>query len=389
MSVNSLPLPSPSSNLGSLVNASSSPQRVLLAPTPLSNLIVNWNSPPAPSSELASQVDFVMRSVRASDSVASIAENESRAIQGSDSVEDEIESSDDSSGDPHLDATSSRAIAIRKAILAWSVSLSGAASMSVILSILLVTLANIVSAFLSLRFTSPLLILAIAWMLFMSLSMILIVPRGLRCFGLHMRRVAIPEFLQKRTRMDSIADHLRQLRTALVVAAAMPVVIMMLHSAVSRITRFELSTFSSFPMIAISLMFLAIGAGVWFVTLPLYCQSHQRRLRNSLRFYHRGVALRSFISAWDNPSRKIYLSCRLSARLAKVHRISMFAVLCSFSAAASCAALVQSEFFLGEIMCVLSLVAIISLWPTSHRLVRWSSKVLDPLCGESEEYIIT
>jgi hypothetical protein len=189
--------------------------------------------------------------------------------------------------------------------------------------------------------------------------------------------------------MNSIADHLHQLRTAMVVTAAMPVIIMMLHSAVSRITRFELTTFSAIPMIAISLALSAIGASVWYVTLPLYRETNRRRLRNSLRFHHRGVALRSFISAWDNPSRKIYQSCRLSARLAKVHRISMATVLCSFSAAGCCAALVQSKFFVGEIMCVLSLVAIASLWPTSHRLVQWSSKILDPLCGEPEEYIIT
>lgn len=212
-----------------------------------------------------------------------------------------------------------------------------------------------------------------------------IVPTGLRSLGIRIKN-RMPEKLAHRSRMNSVADHLKFSRIALAVAVALPLLVILADQLLSGLDDSFSRPIDWLRTLSIAVAcFLAAGVIRWR-GLSFYRQSHAASLIQSLRAHHRGVALRSFIAQWDNPAREIYRSCRLSNRLAVVHRTLFVTVLGLLSASACLAALVSTRYYVGEALCGIAILAIAVQWPTSHRLVVWSGKMIDPFCEDEEEY---
>lgn len=211
-------------------------------------------------------------------------------------------------------------------------------------------------------------------------------PQSVRWLGVQIRR-RCPECFSGKNRPDSIAHQLRYLRVWLVALAVLPLAMLGLRIGLALIDRDALLAGSSSYLLTAAFFCIALGMSIGVWAAPIYRASHRRRLRHSLRYHHRGVALRSFIAKWDNPSRTIYRSCRLSARVARVHDVQFFGMIGCFAAAGCLAALTHTDSFVGDILCMLSTMAILSQWPTSGRLVRWCGRVLDPLYTHRDEYI--
>jgi hypothetical protein len=139
------------------------------------------------------------------------------------------------------------------------------------------------------------------------------------------------------------------------------------------------------PVLAGSAMFLTLGIFVLAFGHVAFLQTRGRKVRDWLRTCWRGVALRSFIPAWDNARRPIFDSCRASRRLAAAYRsIKMGAAGC-FAAGGCLAAMSVGNSMLGIAMLAVSIVATVSVWPTATRIVNWTKIVVDPVSGHSEE----
>lgn len=195
-----------------------------------------------------------------------------------------------------------------------------------------------------------------------------------------------PQFWKRAMAWTSMTAQLKLLRIAIAIGLLLPILASLIHASVPRIDR-------EIPLIGNQLLFLfgwlafmLGGFTVWISSVSAYRESQEEKIRASLRFHHRGVALRSFISEWDNTSRDIYRSCRLSRRLAAAHRTIFLTIVACFSMAGCLAALADTQFYVGELLTVGSAIAIAMLWPTPSRLVHWSAEVLDPYCADREEY---
>lgn len=205
--------------------------------------------------------------------------------------------------------------------------------------------------------------------------------------SLGIRRKDLRPLLWKRSMAwTSMAAQLKLLRIAIAVGLLLPILASLIHASVPRIDR-------DVPPIGYHLLFLfgwlafmLGGFTVWISSVSSYRELQQDNLRTSLRFHHRGVALRSFISEWDNTSRDIYRTCRLSRRLAAAHRSIFLATVACFSMAGCLSALSDIQFYVGELLTIASVISIGLLWPTPSRLVNWSAEVLDPFCADQEEY---
>ncbi|TWU16560.1 hypothetical protein [Allorhodopirellula heiligendammensis] len=209
--------------------------------------------------------------------------------------------------------------------------------------------------------------------------------RAGRVLGVRLRR-RLPRCLRRRNQPDCLAEQIRRLRIWLVILAILPVAVWGLRFSLMPVSRNDFMASLSNRLLAISLLCFALGACVGLMAIPIYRAAHRRRLRNSLRYHHRGVSLRSFISKWDDPTQAIYRSCRLSARLARVHDQHFLIMSSCFAAAGCLAAVVQTDLLLGELLCMLTVLAIAGKWPTTGRLVRWCGRVIDPLYQRRDEY---
>lgn len=195
-----------------------------------------------------------------------------------------------------------------------------------------------------------------------------------------------PQFWKRRLRLTSMAAELKFLRIAIAIAISLPLLSSIIQAAVPRIDR-NISEIGHYALLLFGwLAFMLGGFTVWICGSSTYRESQQRSLRSSLRFHHRGVALRSFISEWDNTSRDIYRTCRLSRRVATAHRTVFLTTLACFSMAACLVAMIDASHFFSECLALGSVIAIGVLWPTPKRLVSWSAEVLDPFCADQDEY---
>lgn len=227
-------------------------------------------------------------------------------------------------------------------------------------------------------------------------------PSILRDTGYCLSRL-LPVRLQQQLRMRSLADHRAQVRLMLIVVICLPLVTLIATSIAQRLAGSDSDlTFVTHEMLSsvlVSSVILAV-AGIliaWFGP-HLYRTRNQIRIKRSVRHFSRGIALRSFIAAWDNPSRRIYDSCRLSRRLSVAHRAIVFTASACFVGAACLLVLVADSCWHALdstpvpviVSCLTLTVAtlgIVWVWPTAKRMVGFAGSVVDPfLVRDEDEY---
>lgn len=276
--------------------------------------------------------------------------------------------------------------------LAWFVAGSGTAGWAAALICVIVSLVRTVLVFSNMVLTQTLVPSVILGSILMLLGLFWVVPLVMRSLGIRVRN-RMPQKIRRWCQMRSLADHLYLLRIAVMMAMAPPVFVL-LANRVSSLNSGAPPASQMDTMIVMGWVFFPIGWGMfaaagWLLLnrfLPAYRSSHDREMRRSLRAHYRGVALRSFIAPFDNQQKTIYQSCRLSARIAKLHRSVILCALGCLSAASCSAAMTPSEHYIGEALALLTLIAISLQWPTGHKIVRWSGKLLDPFCADCREY---
>lgn len=196
-----------------------------------------------------------------------------------------------------------------------------------------------------------------------------------------------PAWTRRRLRLSNLGEERRFLRMCLVVLATLPVQASLAHAVMLRVSIDEGSSLvSPWWFLAGAILMMVAGLFVHFRLPKLYLKYRCDSLLNGLRRYRRGVALRSFIAQWDNPSRNIYLSCRVSRRVASAYRAGILISAACFTAAGCLLARVDLPWALGELFAALAIAGVLSLWPTATRMVHWSGLVLDPLCGDPDDY---
>lgn len=207
--------------------------------------------------------------------------------------------------------------------------------------------------------------------------------------SLGIRRIdRLPAKVKKILEMPSMEGELKMLRVAVIVSASLPCLVSLLSSLGPLLSTGlpEMGRAAAFSFGWVAMMLS--GLTIWICGVSTFREVRAKFLRNSLRFHHRGVALRSFISEWDSPGREIYQSCRLSRRISRAHSAVFLTTIACFSLAGCLAGFVESSAHLGELMGLVSLAAILVMWPTPSRLVAWCGQVLDKFCGDREEYDI-
>ena len=219
------------------------------------------------------------------------------------------------------------------------------------------------------------------WMAVTVAVSVLLTPFLSQTFGYHVRLRQIPCNLMP----DSMHRLFIEMRIALLTLA-----VCQSASALAGYFFFSssapLEVFSRWsPVLVGSAMFLTLGIFVLVFGHVAFLQTRGRKVRDWLRNCWRGVALRSFIPAWDNARRPIFDSCRASRRLAAAYRsIKMGAAGC-FAAGGCLAAMSVGNSMLGIAMLAVSIVATVSVWPTATRIVNWTKVVVDPISGHTED----
>lgn len=269
---------------------------------------------------------------------------------------------------------------------AWLFALAGALATTVTCLLLVAQVLTLAFVQTSISANLTLVLTLLALVIGGSTIVLLALPRLLRDFRCP-AHVMARHWTRNWTKMPSVAQQLLLLRGILLFALAIPLVNLYL----SGFSRTQASTFFSASELSVfgwasAFLFLLLAAAVWFGFPLIYFKFRRQRIHRSLRHHHRGVALRSFIAAWDNPNRPIYQSCRLSRRVSRVHRGTFCVATFCLSAAASSMAIIPSEHWLNELACGAALLGLAAIWPTPQRLVAWSAKLLDPLCQNSDEY---
>ncbi|MEO9594655.1 hypothetical protein [Rhodopirellula bahusiensis] len=208
-----------------------------------------------------------------------------------------------------------------------------------------------------------------------------------RAFGVRAKHW-FPKLTRRKLRLSDLATERRALRGCLIVLAAFPLQTSLAHSVMVRSTRGD--TFepivSAWWFLLLAIVMMAVGALVHFRLPQIYLKCRFESLLNGLRHYPRGVALRSFIAQWDNPTREIYTACRVSRRVAWAYRVGILISAACFTAAGCLLARVELPWMLDELGTVIAIASVFSLWPTATRMVNWSGLVLDPICGDPDEF---
>ncbi|WDQ16920.1 hypothetical protein [Rhodopirellula sp. P2] len=212
-------------------------------------------------------------------------------------------------------------------------------------------------------------------------------PLFSRALGARVRH-RFPAWTRRKLRLTNLGAERRFLRVCLIVLAAFPLQTSLAHAVTLRASSDDrlAPLVSPWWFMGLAIAMLVAGGLVHFQLPRLYLKCRHESLLNGLRHYPRGVALRSFIAQWDNPSRNIYLSCRVSRRVASAHRVGILISAACFSAAGCLFARVELPWVLDELATVVAMAGIFSLWPTATRMVDWSGLVLDPLCGDPDEF---
>lgn len=208
-----------------------------------------------------------------------------------------------------------------------------------------------------------------------------------RAFGVRVKHW-FPLLTRRKLRLSDLATERRALRACLIVLAAFPLQTSLAHSVMLRATRGESSTpfVPAWLFLLLAVVMMIVGALVHFQLPKIYLKCRFDSLLNGLRHYPRGVALRSFIAQWDNPTREIYTACRVSRRVAWAYRAGILISAACFTAAGCLVARVELPWALDELGTVIAIASIFSLWPTAVRMVNWSGLVLDPICGGPDEF---
>ncbi|MCM2372219.1 hypothetical protein [Aporhodopirellula aestuarii] len=269
----------------------------------------------------------------------------------------------------------------RQRVLATTTCLASTTGWCIALSVAIVSLIHAGCTWMGYTFDTGRPIVALSAVLAVA-SIHFVLPTGLRSLGMRIR-LNMPHKLQRRVEMNSVADQLKFLRVVSIIAVALPLTSLLLADRPSD-TNAQLIDW--LPAIALAILCFIGASIIRFAALPIYRRNREAFIKRSLREHHRGVALRSFIAQWDNPAREIYRTCRLSRRLSCVHRTFFVAMIGLFSAAGCLAALIQTPAFLGFGAVGIAVLAIAIQWPTSHRLVVWSGKMIDPFCADQDEY---
>lgn len=298
------------------------------------------------------------------------------------------EASDDSEGRPNLETRltgSQRRKHLHHCLFAGIVSWLSTIAMAGIATTLFIILSRLAGAALGVRqapVVEPMLVL---WI-------VSTVALGIFWTGYCYRTLGVraPDRVPVRWKnildVASMKDELKLLRVAVIVLVALPFVSSMLHSLAPRINR-DWTTIGYSPVFLFGWVAMMLsGLTIWVCSVPAFRELRAKYLLNSLRFHHRGVALRSFISEWDNPARPIYRSCRLSRHVSRAHTTIFISTAACFSFAGCLAGLLDATRYLGDLMSFGSMVAIASMWPTPKRLVNWSAETLDKFCDDREEY---
>jgi hypothetical protein len=273
-------------------------------------------------------------------------------------------------------------------LVSWGVTLGGTAAAILSATIFLITL---IESFLMITDAPESLHRYVPWFasaIPLTVGVAWILPTLGRYSGLPLRR-SIPRRISRWLRMHSLADHRRGLRRVLLVMVTIP----FLTASLQALTHFLLAPGlqrPSQPLLTalMTVSFFVLGVFFYYWIPRAYRRTRSAKIRRSLRFYHRGVALRSFIPQWDNPDRPIYKACRISRRLANLHRASIFSIAACFSAAGSLMASWDGPLLIGQAVSLICILAMIPLWPIAGRIVNWSATIIDPFCRDTEEYEI-
>lgn len=270
-------------------------------------------------------------------------------------------------------------------MLAWTVVAIGATGWTSALSCVILSLAGFVMTLVKSSMADDWYVLPALWLTLMLVALIFFMPSELRALGVRFYNSS-PGMLHRRLGMKSLADHLRLLRIVVVGATMLPFLVCLADSWVARSHRDVPPISDEWPALAGWGFFLLAGWMLVRRVVSTYRSAHARSLHRSLRTHHRGVSLRSFIPEWDNPTRDIYRSCRLSARVGHVHRVVSVATIGCFTASACWAATISAHSFLGECLGILSLLSLATQWPTANNVVTWTGQMIDPFCADPDEY---
>ncbi|MEM1224267.1 MAG: hypothetical protein AAGJ40_01155 [Planctomycetota bacterium] len=192
---------------------------------------------------------------------------------------------------------------------------------------------------------------------------------------------------RRKYRLRHIEGHLRNLRIFIGFACLVPLIAYWSHSV---IRVFDPSWMPepavAVPLVGAVILLVAVGLTIQHAGPTVYSRMRAREIKRGLSHYYRGVSLRSVIPQWDSPKRPIYRTCRMSRRLANAHRAIFVIAAACFSLAGCLSALVRTDVYVAEVGVLIALALIVSLWPTTHRLVRYSARVIDPYCRSKDEY---
>ncbi|MEM9368654.1 MAG: hypothetical protein AAGD07_21900 [Planctomycetota bacterium] len=227
-------------------------------------------------------------------------------------------------------------------------------------------------------------------------------PSILRDTGYCLTRL-VPNRFQEKLRMRSLEDHRIQVRSMLIILVSLPLVTLMATSVAQRFAGSDAAlTFVAHEclssVLAASIILAVAGIFIAWFGPHLYRTRNQVRIKRAIRHHRRGIALRSFIAAWDNPSRRIYDSCRLSRRLSVAHRAIVFTASACFAGAVCLLVLVADScwhalestplpLIVSSFALATATLGILWVWPTTNRMVDFAGAIVDPfLASDREEF---
>lgn len=273
----------------------------------------------------------------------------------------------------------------------WTVAASGASAFMLALTTFVSTLFHLLLGWVGLvDANSPTLLSRwVPWLAALApmfVGLVWVLPTLGRLAGIPLRQT-VPRRTRRYWRIRSLEDHQLTLRIVLLAFVMLPLATLLAYYLIPNPV-LPLTDLSWWGNVIVSAAFFGLGLFLYFWTPGAYRRSRRSRIRRSLRFYHRGVAIRSYIAEWDNPKRPIYKTCRISRRIANLHRATTFSIMACWVAASCIAARLPWPGYVNEIIVLLPIAALIPLWPLAKRIVHYSAVVIDPFCRDREEYVV-